>query len=87
MAEPRRTAGCFSTSPSYRTPEEIKRKLPGMYHQFLRLADVVITREPMEVGPTCHYMMGGIRVHPETQESTLPGLFAAGEVAGGMHEP
>jgi succinate dehydrogenase / fumarate reductase flavoprotein subunit len=56
-----------------------------MYHQFKELADVDITRDPMEVGPTCHYMMGGVRVDPETQESTVPGLFAAGEVAGGMH--
>jgi succinate dehydrogenase / fumarate reductase flavoprotein subunit len=56
-----------------------------MYHQFKELADVDITREPMEVGPTCHYMMGGVRVNDETQESTLPGLFAAGEVGGGMH--
>ena len=56
-----------------------------MYHQFKELADVDITTEPMEVGPTCHYMMGGVRVDPETQESTVPGLFAAGEVGGGMH--
>jgi succinate dehydrogenase / fumarate reductase flavoprotein subunit len=70
---------------SYRSTEEIKRKLPGMYHQFKELADVDITKEPMEVGPTCHYMMGGVRVHAETQESTLSGLFAAGEVAGGLH--
>lgn len=77
--------GVFLDIASYRTPEEIKKKLPGMYHQFKELADVDITKEPMEVGPTCHYMMGGVRVHPETQESTLPGLFAAGEVAGGMH--
>jgi succinate dehydrogenase / fumarate reductase flavoprotein subunit len=56
-----------------------------MYHQFLELADVDITKEVMEVGPTCHYMMGGVRVDPETQASTVPGLFAAGEVAGGMH--
>ncbi|MBI2823788.1 MAG: fumarate reductase/succinate dehydrogenase flavoprotein subunit [Planctomycetia bacterium] len=70
---------------SYRTPEAIKKKLPGMYHQFKELADVDITAEPMEVGPTCHYMMGGVRVDAETQESTLPGLYAAGEVAGGMH--
>jgi len=63
----------------------ITRRLPGMYHQFLELADVDITKEPMEVGPTCHYMMGGVRVDAETQASTLPGLFAAGEVAGGMH--
>ena len=70
---------------SRRTPEEIKRKLPGMYQQFKELADVDITVEPMEVGPTCHYMMGGVRVDPDTQESTVSGLFAAGEVAGGMH--
>src|SRR5207247_7108554 len=56
-----------------------------MYHQFKELADVDITKEPMEVGPTCHYMMGGVRVHPETQESTVHGLFAAGEVGGGLH--
>src|SRR3569833_430206 len=56
-----------------------------MYHQFKELADVDITREAMEIGPTCHYVMGGIEVDPDTQESRLPGLFAAGEVAGGMH--
>jgi succinate dehydrogenase / fumarate reductase flavoprotein subunit len=56
-----------------------------MYHQFKELADVDITKEPMEVGPTCHYMMGGVRVDPETQEATVPGQFAAGEAAGGMH--
>ena len=56
-----------------------------MYHQFLELADVDITKEPMEVGPTCHYMMGGVRVDAETQASTVAGLYAAGEVAGGMH--
>jgi succinate dehydrogenase / fumarate reductase flavoprotein subunit len=77
--------GVFLDIASKRTPEEIIRKLPGMYHQFKELADVDITRDPMEVGPTCHYMMGGVRVHPETQESTVPGLFAAGEVSGGMH--
>jgi succinate dehydrogenase / fumarate reductase flavoprotein subunit len=77
--------GVFLDIASKRTPEEIKRKLPGMYHQFMELADVDITSEPMEVGPTCHYMMGGVRVDSETQQSTLPGLFAAGEVAGGMH--
>jgi len=70
---------------SRRGPEEIIRKLPSMYHQFKELADVDITKEPMEVGPTCHYMMGGVRVNPESQESTVPGLFAAGEVGGGMH--
>jgi succinate dehydrogenase / fumarate reductase flavoprotein subunit len=66
-------------------PEYIIRRLPGMHHQFLELADVDITKAPMEVGPTCHYMMGGVRVDPETQASTVAGLFAAGEVAGGMH--
>jgi len=56
-----------------------------MYHQFKELADVDITKGPMEVGPTCHYMMGGIRVHAETAQSTVPGLFAAGEAAAGLH--
>jgi succinate dehydrogenase / fumarate reductase flavoprotein subunit len=77
--------GVYLDIASRRTPEEIKRKLPGMYHQFKELADVDITQEPMEVGPTCHYMMGGVRVDAETQESTLPGLFAAGEAAAGLH--
>src|SRR6476660_8194977 len=77
--------GVYLDIASRRTPDEIKRKLPGMYHQFKELADVDITKEPMEVGPTCHYMMGGVRVDAETQESTLPGLFAAGEVGGGLH--
>src|SRR5688572_28137481 len=77
--------GVYLDIASRRTPEEIKRKLPGMYHQFKELADVDITKEPMEVGPTCHYMMGGVRVDAETQESTVSGLFAAGECAGGMH--
>jgi succinate dehydrogenase / fumarate reductase flavoprotein subunit len=77
--------GVFLDIASTRTPAEIIKKLPGMYHQFKELADVDITTDPMEVGPTCHYMMGGVRVDPETQESTVPGLFAAGEVAGGMH--
>ena len=65
--------------------EHIKRKLPSMYHQFKQLADLDITKEPMEVGPTTHYMMGGIRVDGETQMSTVPGLFAAGEAAAGLH--
>lgn len=65
--------------------EHIKKKLPSMYHQFKQLANVDITQEPMEVGPTMHYIMGGVRVHPETQMSTVPGLFAAGEVAAGLH--
>jgi succinate dehydrogenase / fumarate reductase flavoprotein subunit len=63
----------------------IVRRLPGMYHQFRELADVDITKESMEVGPTCHYMMGGVRVDPETQASTVPGLYAAGEVGAGLH--
>jgi succinate dehydrogenase / fumarate reductase flavoprotein subunit len=66
-------------------PEHIKRKLPSMYHQFKQLADIDITREPMEIGPTTHYMMGGISVDGDTQISTVPGLFAAGEVAAGLH--
>ncbi|RZU18804.1 succinate dehydrogenase / fumarate reductase flavoprotein subunit [Kribbella rubisoli] len=65
--------------------EEITRRLPSMHHQFKELADVDITKEPMEVGPTCHYVMGGVEVDPDTASSTVPGLFAAGEVAGGMH--
>src|SRR5207248_4497211 len=66
-------------------PEHIKKKLPSMYHQFKQLADIDITKEPMEVGPTTHYIMGGIRVDGETQMSTVPGLFAAGECAAGLH--
>jgi succinate dehydrogenase / fumarate reductase flavoprotein subunit len=65
--------------------EHIKKKLPSMYHQFKQLADIDITKEPMEVGPTTHYLMGGIRVDGDTQMSTLPGLFAAGECAAGLH--
>src|SRR6266436_5178669 len=65
--------------------EYIKRKLPSMYHQFKQLADIDITREPMEVGPTTHYIMGGIRVDGDTQMSTVPGLFAAGECAAGIN--
>jgi succinate dehydrogenase / fumarate reductase, flavoprotein subunit len=70
---------------SQKPAEYVKRKLPSMYHQFLELADVDITKGPMEVGPTCHYMMGGVRVEAETAASSLPGLFAAGEVAAGLH--
>jgi succinate dehydrogenase / fumarate reductase flavoprotein subunit len=77
--------GVFLDIASRRSAEDIKKKLPSMYHQFKELADVDITAAPMEVGPTCHYMMGGVRVDAETQESTVPGLFAAGEAAGGMH--
>jgi succinate dehydrogenase / fumarate reductase flavoprotein subunit len=65
--------------------EHIRRKLPSMYHQFKELADLDITKEPMEVGPTTHYMMGGVRVDADSQMSTVPGLFAAGEVAAGLH--
>jgi succinate dehydrogenase / fumarate reductase flavoprotein subunit len=70
---------------SRRTPEFIRRRLPSMYHQFMELAGVDITREAMEIGPTCHYMMGGIQVDADSQETVVPGLFAAGEVGGGMH--
>ncbi|SDK40823.1 succinate dehydrogenase / fumarate reductase flavoprotein subunit [Lentzea albidocapillata subsp. violacea] len=65
--------------------EEIRRRLPSMHHQFKELADVDITAQPMEVGPTCHYVMGGVEVEPDTGSSSVPGLFAAGEVSGGMH--
>jgi succinate dehydrogenase / fumarate reductase, flavoprotein subunit len=65
--------------------EHIKRKLPSMYHQFKQLADIDITREPMEVGPTTHYVMGGVRVDSDTQMSGVPGLFAAGECAAGIN--
>jgi succinate dehydrogenase / fumarate reductase, flavoprotein subunit len=70
---------------SHKSAEYVKKKLPSMYHQFKELADVDITKGPMEVGPTCHYVMGGIHVDAETAESTLPGLFAAGEAAAGLH--
>src|SRR5262249_9122282 len=68
-----------------KSEEYIIRKLPSMYHQFKQLADIDITREPMEVGPTTHYIMGGILVDPESQMSTVPGLFAAGECGAGLH--
>ena len=70
---------------SQKPADYVKKKLPSMYHQFKELADVDITKEPMEVGPTCHYMMGGIRVDAETAKSSMPGLFAAGEAAAGLH--
>src|SRR5437899_3358003 len=70
---------------SHKPAEYVKKKLPSMYHQFKELADVDITKGPMEVGPTCHYMMGGIRVEAETAATTVPGLFAAGEAAAGLH--
>ena len=77
--------GVFLDIASRKSPEEIQKRLPSMYHQFKELADVDITKEPMEVGPTCHYVMGGIEVDPDTGMSTVPGLFAAGECSGGMH--
>ncbi len=70
---------------SWRSDDYIKRKLPSMHHQFKELAQVDITQDPMEVYPTCHYAMGGVRVDPETQMTRVPGLFACGEVAGGLH--
>src|SRR5258707_8054029 len=70
---------------SKQSPDYIKKKLPSMYHQFKELAHVDITKDPMEIGPTTHYVMGGVKVDAETQESTVPGLYAAGEVGGGMH--
>jgi succinate dehydrogenase / fumarate reductase flavoprotein subunit len=78
--------GVFLDVSTRMSAEEIKRRLPSMYHQFKELADVDITAEPMEVGPTCHYVMGGVDVEPDSAAATgVPGLYAAGEVAGGMH--
>lgn len=77
--------GVFLDVASRLSTEEITRRLPSMHHQFKELADVDITAEAMEVGPTCHYVMGGVEVEPDTAASRVPGLFAAGEVAGGMH--
>ncbi len=77
--------GVFLDIASRRAAEYIKRRLPSMYHQFKELADVDITKEPMEVGPTAHYMNGGVRVGADTAATAVPGLFAAGEVAGGLH--
>jgi succinate dehydrogenase / fumarate reductase flavoprotein subunit len=77
--------GVFLDIASRRPAEEILRRLPSMYHQFKELADVDITKEPMEIGPTAHYVMGGVEVDPDTQATVVPGLFAAGEVSGGMH--
>ena len=76
--------GCFLDI-SHRDADYVKKKLPSMYHQFMELADVDITKEPMEVGPTCHYAMGGIKVDAETGASRVPGLYAAGECTGGMN--
>ncbi len=77
--------GVYLDIASRRSPEYIRRRLPSMYHQFKELADVDITTQMMEIGPTCHYMMGGIRVDAESQATAAVGLYAAGEVAGGMH--
>ncbi len=78
--------GIYLDIASRRTPEFIRKRLPSMYHQFKELADVDITAEPMEIGPTCHYVMGGVEVDADTQASpAVPGLYAAGEVSGGMH--
>ena len=77
--------GVYLDIASRRTADYIRKRLPSMYHQFKELAGVDITKEPMEVGPTCHYVMGGVRVDADSTAATVPGLFAAGEVAGGMH--
>jgi succinate dehydrogenase / fumarate reductase flavoprotein subunit len=77
--------GIYLDIASRRSPEFIKKRLPSMYHQFKELADVDITKEPMEIGPTCHYVMGGIEVDPDTEVSVVPGLYAVGECSGGMH--
>jgi succinate dehydrogenase / fumarate reductase flavoprotein subunit len=77
--------GVFLDIASRRPAEYIRKRLPSMYHQFKELAEVDITAEAMEVGPTCHYVMGGVEVDPDTAAARVPGLFAAGEVAGGMH--
>src|SRR5213596_479624 len=77
--------GVFLDINTRRPADYIRKRLPSMYHQFKELANVDITKEPMEVGPTCHYVMGGVRVDADSTQSTVKGLFAAGEVAGGMH--
>jgi succinate dehydrogenase / fumarate reductase flavoprotein subunit len=77
--------GVFLDIASRRSPEFIRRRLPSMYHQFKELADVDITAEPLEIGPTCHYVMGGVEVDADTQESAVTGLYAVGECSGGMH--
>jgi len=77
--------GVFLDIASRRSPEDIKRKLPSMYHQFNVLAELDITKEPMEVGPTLHYFMGGVRVDADSQMTNVPGLFACGECAAGVH--
>ena len=77
--------GVFLDIASRRPADYILQRLPSMYHQFKELADVDITKEPMEIGPTAHYVMGGVEVDPDTQAASVPGLYAAGEVSGGMH--
>ena len=77
--------GIFLDIASRRTPEFIRKRLPSMYHQFKELADVDITAEPMEIGPTCHYVMGGVEVDPDTELTGVTGLYAVGECSGGMH--
>jgi succinate dehydrogenase / fumarate reductase flavoprotein subunit len=77
--------GVYLDIASRRTPEFIHKRLPSMYHQFKELADVDITREAMEIGPTCHYVMGGVEVDPETEMSGVEGLYSVGECSGGMH--
>ena len=77
--------GVFLDVASQRSAEDIRSRLPSMYHQFKELAKLDITQEPMEIGPTAHYIMGGIRVDPETQAASVPGLYACGEAAGGVH--
>jgi succinate dehydrogenase / fumarate reductase flavoprotein subunit len=77
--------GIYLDIASRRSPEFIRRRLPSMYHQFKELADVDITAEPMEIGPTCHYVMGGVEVDADTELSAVPGLYAVGECSGGMH--
>src|SRR5271156_4778065 len=77
--------GIFLDIASRRPADYILQRLPSMYHQFKEVADVDITKEPMEIGPTCHYVMGGVEVDPDTGAASVPGLFAVGEVSGGMH--
>jgi succinate dehydrogenase / fumarate reductase, flavoprotein subunit len=77
--------GVYLDIASRRTPEFIRKRLPSMYHQFKELADVDITQEPMEIGPTCHYVMGGVEVDPDSEMSEVQGLYAVGECSGGMH--
>jgi succinate dehydrogenase / fumarate reductase flavoprotein subunit len=77
--------GVFLDIATRRSEADIKRRLPSMYHQFKELGDVDITKEPMEVAPTCHYVMGGVEVDPESQAAKVSGLYAVGEVSGGMH--